>query len=30
MAEWVAYDVDLPQYASKFKQYAISGAAMPM
>ncbi|CAK8684587.1 stromal interaction molecule homolog isoform X2 [Clavelina lepadiformis] len=30
MADWLAADVDLPQYASKFKQYSISGAAMPI
>ncbi|XP_078481931.1 stromal interaction molecule homolog isoform X4 [Ciona intestinalis] len=30
MMEWLSVDVELPQYAFKFKQYAIPGAAMPI
>nr|CAB3266644.1 stromal interaction molecule homolog [Phallusia mammillata] len=30
MMDWLSNDVDLPQYATKFKQYGISGAAMPI
>ena len=30
MVEWLSADVGLPQYAAKFRRYAVSGAAMPM
>ena len=30
MVEWLSVEVDLPQYADKFRRYGISGAAMPM